>query len=360
MRGRTLQACSDAAATSCGVRRRARAVAEPDLPAAGSPADFARSRQQRSGARRSNPRAPRTRSTASNSRSTGWSRKRAAWAAKVPASSRSSAIRRRNAAGSTGRSTSSAMRSSACRIELEQLNGGTTERAAQRQSLLIALGDNGCGPQYRSAALAGQQGGFFDRLFGGNGGMFSAPSGQMGGTFRTICVRTCDGFYYPDFVRDLVGSLPRRRTDLPAHVPGGGSFALHLSQSRRGSGAGGFAQRPALLPNCRPRSTTARRSIRRAAAAGRAKAGPRRSRSTEPTTRSRPATSSSPSRTPSGCRSRALAPTASRSVPIRARRRTAAAATGTDRGSAGRNRSGQADRAHGRTDIPAGALIRLQ
>jgi Protein of unknown function (DUF2865) len=80
---------------------------------------------------------------------------------------------------------------------LEQLSGGTAERAAQRQSLLIALGDNGCGSQYRSAALQGQQGGFFDRLFGGNGGLFSAPSGQMGGTFRTICVRTCDGYYFP-------------------------------------------------------------------------------------------------------------------------------------------------------------------
>ncbi|MBI4365980.1 MAG: DUF2865 domain-containing protein [Deltaproteobacteria bacterium] len=81
--------------------------------------------------------------------------------------------------------------------EFERLNGGTTERAAQRQSLLIALGNNGCGAQYRSAALGGQQGGFFDRLFGGNGGIFSAPSGPMGGTFRTICVRTCDGYYYP-------------------------------------------------------------------------------------------------------------------------------------------------------------------
>ncbi len=81
--------------------------------------------------------------------------------------------------------------------QLEQLSGGTTERAAQRQSLLIALGDNGCGAQYRSAALAGQQGGFFDRLFGGSGGIFSAPSGQMGGTFRTICVRSCDGYYFP-------------------------------------------------------------------------------------------------------------------------------------------------------------------
>jgi hypothetical protein len=81
--------------------------------------------------------------------------------------------------------------------DYEQLNGGTTQRASQRQSLLIALGNNGCGAQYRSAALAGQQGGFFDRLFGNNGGILSGSPGPMGGTFRTICVRTCDGFYYP-------------------------------------------------------------------------------------------------------------------------------------------------------------------
>jgi hypothetical protein len=81
--------------------------------------------------------------------------------------------------------------------QLEQLSGGTTERASQRQSLLIALGNNGCGAQYRSAALQGQQGGFFDRLFGGGGGMFSGQPGAMGGSFRTICVRSCDGFYFP-------------------------------------------------------------------------------------------------------------------------------------------------------------------
>ena len=87
---------------------------------------------------------------------------------------------------------------------LEQLHGGTAERAAQRQSLLVALADNNCGSQYRSAALAGQQGGFFDRLFGGNGGgnggsgqLSPAPTGPMGNTYRTICVRTCDGYYFP-------------------------------------------------------------------------------------------------------------------------------------------------------------------
>ncbi len=79
---------------------------------------------------------------------------------------------------------------------LERLNGGNSERAAQRQSILVALGNGGCGPQYRSAAAAGQQDGFLDKLFG-NGTVNSSAPGAMGGTFRTICVRTCDGFYYP-------------------------------------------------------------------------------------------------------------------------------------------------------------------
>lgn len=83
--------------------------------------------------------------------------------------------------------------------ELEQIQGGTAQRAGQRQSLLVALSDNGCGSQYRNAALQGQQGGFFDRLFGGNGGGSTSqpPAGPMGSTFRTICVRACDGYYYP-------------------------------------------------------------------------------------------------------------------------------------------------------------------
>lgn len=84
--------------------------------------------------------------------------------------------------------------------DLERLSGNTAERAAQRQSLLIALGDHGCGPQYRAAALAGERGGFFDRLFGNNAGTSVYQPGSpapMGNTYRTICVRTCDGFYFP-------------------------------------------------------------------------------------------------------------------------------------------------------------------
>ncbi len=84
-------------------------------------------------------------------------------------------------------------------IQLEQLNGGTTQRAARRQSLLIALADNNCGSQYSRAANMGRQGGFFDRLFGGIGSTIISPesSGPMGNTYRTVCVRLGDGYFFP-------------------------------------------------------------------------------------------------------------------------------------------------------------------
>src|SRR4051812_40582028 len=44
-------------------------------------------------------------------------------------------------------------------------SGGTGEQENQRQSVLIALSQNNCGPQYRAAA---QPRGLFDNLFGGN------------------------------------------------------------------------------------------------------------------------------------------------------------------------------------------------
>jgi hypothetical protein len=77
--------------------------------------------------------------------------------------------------------------------QLEQLHGGNTERAAQRRALMIQLANNNCGPQYRQAARDG--GGFLDSLFG-NRTIFS-PGAEMSSNYRTICVRTCDGYYFP-------------------------------------------------------------------------------------------------------------------------------------------------------------------
>jgi len=77
--------------------------------------------------------------------------------------------------------------------EQQRLQGGGGGQESQRQTVIAALAQNNCGPQYRAAAQ--QERGFFDTLFGGNQGGFGAPDGSA--TYRTLCVRLCDGYYYP-------------------------------------------------------------------------------------------------------------------------------------------------------------------
>jgi uncharacterized protein DUF2865 len=81
---------------------------------------------------------------------------------------------------------------------LQQLQGNTAGREGQRRSVLVALAENDCGPQYRQAALP-QQRGFFDTLFGPGSVMSpEQPVDSMqSSTFRTVCVRTCDGYFFP-------------------------------------------------------------------------------------------------------------------------------------------------------------------
>jgi len=78
---------------------------------------------------------------------------------------------------------------------------GGPDRDSQRRSVLTALAQNNCGPQYANAAAAPGPGGFLNNLFGGGN---NNPNGQpgvdpnsMSGTYRTVCVRTCDGGYFP-------------------------------------------------------------------------------------------------------------------------------------------------------------------
>jgi hypothetical protein len=84
--------------------------------------------------------------------------------------------------------------------DLERSRHGADDEM-QRQAVVGALAQNNCGPQY--VAAAPQQKGFFETLFGG----LSNPGGavppgtvdpQLGGSgYRTLCVRTCDGYYFP-------------------------------------------------------------------------------------------------------------------------------------------------------------------
>jgi hypothetical protein len=83
--------------------------------------------------------------------------------------------------------------------EIQRLQGNSGEREGQRRGLLASLGQNDCGPQYRQFVNA-SPGGFFETLFGINP-VPSAPASPFGvpfsGTYRTLCVRTCDGYYFP-------------------------------------------------------------------------------------------------------------------------------------------------------------------
>jgi hypothetical protein len=80
-------------------------------------------------------------------------------------------------------------------------SGGGADRDNQRRSVLTALVQNNCGPQYAAAARAagGGPGTFLNNLFGNNGAP-DAPGSDLGpqsGTYRTVCVRACDGFFFP-------------------------------------------------------------------------------------------------------------------------------------------------------------------
>jgi hypothetical protein len=93
---------------------------------------------------------------------------------------------------------------------LERLRSGMggADRDNQRRSVLLALAQNNCGPQYANAARGGN---FLDNLFGGNNNNPNVPGADLGpqsGTFRTVCVRTCDGAYFPISFATIPGRFP--------------------------------------------------------------------------------------------------------------------------------------------------------
>ena len=94
------------------------------------------------------------------------------------------------------------MRNNLTRIQADlqrmQGAGANYERDGQRRAVIAALAQNDCGPQYRQAAAQPQGRGFFEQLFGGPGSILAPEQSQdMGSGYRTVCVRTCDGSFFP-------------------------------------------------------------------------------------------------------------------------------------------------------------------
>ncbi len=89
--------------------------------------------------------------------------------------------------------------------EVSQIRGGNSDanytRDLQRRQLLVSLNQNNCGPQYRNVALPPPRPrGFLDRLFGNNDENPDVAANDIpmeGQGFRTVCVRLCDGAFFP-------------------------------------------------------------------------------------------------------------------------------------------------------------------
>jgi Protein of unknown function (DUF2865) len=79
--------------------------------------------------------------------------------------------------------------------DLERLKSGNTDREGQRRGVIAQLAQNNCGAQYSRAAVQTGPGNFFETILGG----IVNPGGDGGpaGTYRTVCVRTCDGYFFP-------------------------------------------------------------------------------------------------------------------------------------------------------------------
>lgn len=93
------------------------------------------------------------------------------------------------------------------RSQARQVQGGGGERDERRRAVLVSLAQNECGPQYRIAAASQPRsqrnsGGFLENLFGtpeesGGEELPQVADVPPASTYRTLCVRTCDGFFFP-------------------------------------------------------------------------------------------------------------------------------------------------------------------
>lgn len=142
----------------------------------------------------------------------------------------------------------------------------------QRDRIINALAANRCGPQYEQYARARRGTGDVMSLFFGGGALIE-PQAPGGGGYRTLCVRACDGFYFPIsfstypefFARDAAAcqaACPAAEAQLFTYPnPGSSPEDAETPQGvRLKDMPNAFRYRTELVPDCTcrsPRSTVA-------------------------------------------------------------------------------------------------------
>jgi hypothetical protein len=150
-------------------------------------------------------------------------------------------------------------------LERLRSSGGGGDRDNQRRSVLTALAQNNCGPQY--ANFAPGPGSFLQNLFGNNNpGAPGAPGADVGpqsGTFRTVCVRSCDGYYFPISFATVPARFPDDEKTCKALCPAADanlftyrnpgedmSSAVSISGAPYSSSPNAFRYRQEFNPSC--------------------------------------------------------------------------------------------------------------
>ena len=116
----------------------------------------------------------------------------------------------------------------------DQYSTDPLQLSQRRAQVLNALAANRCGANYTAAGAPpppSNNGNFFDMLFGnarprGQTDRFYAPGGEFG-TYRTLCVRTCDGYYFPISFSTVPARFPADEQTCQSMCPGS-DVALYI------------------------------------------------------------------------------------------------------------------------------------
>jgi hypothetical protein len=146
--------------------------------------------------------------------------------------------------------------------DLQRLQGNTADREGERRTVLASLAQNDCGPQYRQFANRGG-GNFLENLFGGGTVITPNVPPGSGDTYRTVCVRMCDGYYFPISYSTTPASFPQdeqvcqrmcpaAEVALYSHRNPGEDIAQAISSGGRSYSElpNAFAFRKAFNPSC--------------------------------------------------------------------------------------------------------------
>ncbi len=120
------------------------------------------------------------------------------------------------------------MRGNLTQLEQSLRTVDPAQAAATRTNILRALAAYNCGPQYAPYAQR-QPAGLLDRLFGPQIGNPLGP-GPLVATYRTLCVRACDGYYFPISFSTTPAQFGADEATCRAQCPGGDvALYVHLN-----------------------------------------------------------------------------------------------------------------------------------